>query len=500
MKSNINAYLRKNYIINNILNKTEWKHCFIGKNEIPKCDLKNKILYLLPFSNKDDEETEKLIYYYSLHENAHAIFTPYFERKLPNNLCKIINAIEDLRVEKELKKIYNIKEIIDYGNHYLMNKIKFEELNQFDYILMNLVGLSLNIITASNEPVIDNLFPIFEQWKSKNECNRLKSFCKVIEISKEIYDKLRKYTDNEEQHSVMDKIQNEDILYNTIYPEFISKHNFCELIDSSNDKIFTPNIDKNCYYKNFKEINYNIPNIYTKIKKDILNNKKIIYHQDRGVIDYRKIVSITKNLDKNIFLKKKKNNKKELCVSIILDQSNSMKKYFKNNLQEIIYLCNLLEKLDVNFQIIGSNTEKPNKLKTGFIRTVPINNYIYKNFNEKFEHVKYRLSNFIVQYHFVDNEIIDSCCKNMLNENYKNNIVIIFSDGEPKTGQNVDNIMKEILINKIRYWKEKKFIFLCLAFNTESPKNIYKQDFILLNNDNENNSIKIINEIKKYLI
>ena len=186
MKSNINAYLRKNYIINNILNKTEWKHCFIGKNEIPKCDLKNKILYLLPFSNKDDEETEKLIYYYSLHENAHAIFTPYFERKLPNNLCKIINAIEDLRVEKELKKIYNIKEIIDYGNHYLMNKIKFEELNQFDYILMNLVGLSLNIITAPNESVIDNLFPIFEQWKSINECNRLKSFCKVIEISKEM--------------------------------------------------------------------------------------------------------------------------------------------------------------------------------------------------------------------------------------------------------------------------------------------------------------------------
>lgn len=500
MKNNISSYLRKNYIINNILNSTEWKHCFINKNDIPRCDLKNKILYLLPFSNKDNEETEKLIYYYSLHENAHAIYTPYVDCQLPTKLCKIINCIEDLRVEYKLCQYYNVKDVFYYGNRYLINKSKEKKLGDFDNILISLMGLSLNIdsgISIDNE-LIDKIFPIFEEWKNIKEKGRIKSFCEVIKISKKIYKYLKNYLESDKDKChIMEKIENEDILYNVVYSSFINEHNFSQLIDSTNDKIYIPNINRDEYYKNFKDVNYNILNIYNKIRNDIIKKKTKSYNKDRGFIDYNKLVSIAKNLDKNVFFKQKNINKNDFCFSIILDQSNSMKKYFTNNLQEIIYLCNLLNYINADFQVIGSNTEKPEKLKDNFIRTVPINTYIYKDFDDKFNNVKYRLSNFDIKYHFVDNEVIDSCCKNMIHHNHKNNVVIIFSDGEPKTGQNVDEYMKNILIDKINYWKSNNVKFLCFAFNTENPKNIYQNDFVMLDDNNESNNIKIIEQIKK---
>lgn len=81
---------------------TEWKHQFIAEGVAPFCDVEKKTINSPAFKLHLTKRQEELIRGKNLHEAAHAHYTPVCKEEHDPQLHSILNALEDLRIERLL--------------------------------------------------------------------------------------------------------------------------------------------------------------------------------------------------------------------------------------------------------------------------------------------------------------------------------------------------------------------------------------------------------------
>lgn len=83
-----------------------WKHQYIDRESVPRCDIDKKIIYSPKFGPILDAQDDALVRGKNIHEAAHARLTPRNGNpswgRLKMNVC---NALEDCRIERSVSKL-----------------------------------------------------------------------------------------------------------------------------------------------------------------------------------------------------------------------------------------------------------------------------------------------------------------------------------------------------------------------------------------------------------
>ena len=405
-----------------------------------------------------------------------------------NNKIQILDIYNYTHNINELFEIYSLNDIINNNKNLLIKKINIK-----DDIKNNIQNINL----LNNYKIPINLNYLKSFYKSLNFLDVKKEII-TIYIDKNIYNE--KYYNfiinsitriNFQKNYLIIICQDEEFIKNIelfndisyiyyknlnnininddnliIYILLLSNYiliNDCDLLHiinyiNSNSKIFIPYTYKtfnnhNLYYINQESINNNLNNkiLYICFQKYILKNNKLYSIKNINKLNYDILYL-------NFYILKLINNNTEFELTNI---SNKINYIYNNNYQD--YAINLNKNNDKYYKKIFNNYELlDNDNLNNYLKISNINVYINNNINEN---------------------IIDT--KKSINFNY---YILYISNNF-----NYDNIYIKLLINKLFFIKNKKFIYF--TKNNNSIENNYKNlDYfnIIVNNDNNiNNKLNI---------
>jgi cobaltochelatase CobT len=176
-------------------------------------------------------------------------------------------------------------------------------------------------------------------------------------------------------------------------------------------------------------------------------------HMPRGKLDMHRLVPMVTGLDKRVFYRKEEGKALDVAVSIVIDESGSMRGGEADAVQAMaMALGEVLDQLHIPFEIIGSTTKylRGNvniPALNGLDRTNPIVQTLFKTYNENWKLVRPRILKSGSHNHNVDGEVVEAAAKRLLGRREKRKIVFSLSDGQPDAGHMNSRAMGEHLKN-----------------------------------------------------
>ena len=214
-----------------------------------------------------------------------------------------------------------------------------------------------------------------------------------------------------------------------------------------------------------------------------------IGNRDKGYLDRNALPMLAKNLTKNVFYTKRQGISLDTTVSILIDESGSMWGAHEYCRSMAIAIAEVLERLNVKFEILGHTTGQTYQLayedKQHFNRVTKMMLFEHKNFNESYRNEKYRLGSI---HHYncnIDGEALLATFKRAIEQKSNRHIILVLSDGEPSGAKSGG---ERHLTNAVQYCRKNGCEVYAFGIGTDEPEKYYGKDsFIYLPSINDLN-------------
>ena len=108
-----------------------WQHEFIKNDAVPCCDITNKKIYSPIFGTIINEHDDMMVRGKNEHEAGHARLTPQDKDPKWSGLkANLVNALEDLRIERSISKLSPVIEKDLHGMNQELNRSLNLKLSQ----------------------------------------------------------------------------------------------------------------------------------------------------------------------------------------------------------------------------------------------------------------------------------------------------------------------------------------------------------------------------------
>ncbi|MEC8265491.1 MAG: hypothetical protein VX009_01615 [Pseudomonadota bacterium] len=391
---------------------------------------------------------------------------------------------------KELKKFLSNQELYFIKANEIIKKITIDEEHKNNQNLKN------------------------EDQKKTNNTKSKKKENKKIPFYKNVNTKKKKQTEINSTKDFFEKKEINDEQYNIFTKEFDLSVSAKKLATKSELNLLRKKFE-NEYNDNKRLIN----RLAKKLERlfSSLNTNSWKFDQEEGYIDPSRLANLvanTKNLQ--IFKCKNENIEKNTVVSLLLDNSGSMRgKPIITSAITTEIITKVLEKCKVNVEVLGFTTkewkggrskkkwetegkiEKPGRLND-------LLHIIYKDADSTWNNCKNNLGLILkdgLLKENIDGEALQWAYKRLMNRKEKKKILIVISDGAPVDDSTLSNNPPNILDNHlketvIRIQNSRTIKLVAIGIGHDVSK-YYKNAFII--EDAENLGDIIIDNLMKFL-
>lgn len=203
-----------------------------------------------------------------------------------------------------------------------------------------------------------------------------------------------------------------------------------------------------------------------------------------GDIDFDMLTEISYGLTKNVFQKTIDGVEINTAVSIVIDQSGSMDGKSTKVCQVLIALGELLNRLDIPFEIVGTSTNRPVNPNKAFTRWNGMEFLHYKEFEDNWFGCRASVMSFRGKRNNIDGEALEYAYAKLQTRNETRKIIFSICDGIPESGQGMteDKIFRHQLKLSCDRIRETGTEVYAIAINTPNPITYYgEQNSIMVN-------------------
>ena len=251
------------------------------------------------------------------------------------------------------------------------------------------------------------------------------------------------------------------------------------------DEIIKAEKDKEGYETARKQISATIAQLANYTEDALKAMSRVAYQRnlERGKIDSRKLVGLSKSLTRKVFYKTTDGIDLNVAVTVMIDESGSIG-YMCHQLRSLaIAFSEVFEKLNIKFEVIGFTTAwNRSRLgeNSGAIRVVPMKIYEHKNFNEPYPVAKYKLGSINSYNCNIDGETLLLAFKRINQQKVNRRIIFVLSDGMPNQGYNSRALYRH-LNDSIKFVRMNGTEVYGFGIGTNEPEKFYgKDNFVYL--------------------
>jgi len=211
---------------------SKWTHKFINDDVVPRCDLANRVIYTPVFPTVIDPKEDTIVRAANEHEDGHARFTPNMEELKHRNggavvkqspiRHRLINILEDLRIERGLKTLSKAFEsdLDDSNRHHCEKHLTYFKTGKYDGLKpINEAMLALHLTALGYTPswemkpealrYYEDALPIFKNWEKADYLTKLGYF-EIEKIADKILKKWEETRKDMNQDSADNNQQNQN--------------------------------------------------------------------------------------------------------------------------------------------------------------------------------------------------------------------------------------------------------------------------------------------------
>jgi cobalamin biosynthesis protein CobT len=203
----------------------------------------------------------------------------------------------------------------------------------------------------------------------------------------------------------------------------------------------------------------------------------------QGKIDHQRLVSIAKNLSREVFYRTRDGMKLDVAVAITIDESGSMSNYYEVQLLAMA-MGEALNTIGIPFEIIGTTTaygggDRQMPEMNGFTRVNPIVYNQYKIFNEQWANVRHRMVHTGCHHHNIDGEVVEYAAFRLKQRPERRKVIFSLSDGEPCAGHGNNEEMCVNLKRVCKRVRKEGVEVYGFGIQTESPRAFYGKEWFI---------------------
>lgn len=464
----------------------EWKHVFIDGGT-PRCDVGKKIIYSPAFRLNLSRREEELIRGKNLHEAAHAHYTPKYSTDDPL-LLDIVNALEDLRIERLLAKDNPVfGGDIRKMNAYLLEDVRgaVRDGGSVDpvaeaiaWMMFKASGLGTFRISPRAEALVAGAWEAFSRWSAAETFDDVVAIAKSVRgIWRDVAADCGGGTDAERTAPAMRGGALKDIVLNR---EFRSMTRLPEDTDEyvrfvENDRYATPPQDRRAYLSAREAISNSVMRIAMHMRSALMaaTRSRRTRDQASGVIDRRQLAAIACGTKTNVFCRLTRGLSLDAAVTVLLDASGSMKSRETSVRQLCIALAESLEILNINFEILGYTTTEYGRDAQSRIRRTPLLTQLFKQFGESYGSCRYRLGSYRALKDNVDGESLMLAWNRNRAQRGRRHIVFVITDGLPCCMGMPNEALEKDLRNTVAHIRRHGGEVCAFGIGTDDPETFY---------------------------
>ena len=238
------------------------------------------------------------------------------------------------------------------------------------------------------------------------------------------------------------------------------------------------NIDK--YEKSRDAISVQIGRLSRYVEESLrsLSRCQKISGLERGRIDRKKLVGLSKSLTKKVFYKKNDGIDLDVSCTLLVDESGSIRNMQDQLRTLTIAFAEVFEKIGINFEVLGFTTfdwETPDEYEDVFDRSIAIKMKVYKSFKENYGATKYRLGNITAEKQNVDGESLLYANERLQRERTRRKVIFVLSDGVPSCGYK-DKLLCDHLKTCVENIRSNGTEIYAFGIGTSEPRKYYGAD------------------------
>lgn len=190
-----------------------WQHEFIKNDAVPCCDITNKKIYSPIFGTIINEHDDMMVRGKNEHEAGHARLTPHDKDPKWSGLkANLVNALEDLRIERSISKLSPVIEKDLHGMNQELNrslnlKLSQEEgknIKPVDEAILVMMfrenGLSVCWdVSESAQKYFDAAYPEFQKWRDISNADNKAGFYEIENVADKVIEKLEESAKEQNQ-------------------------------------------------------------------------------------------------------------------------------------------------------------------------------------------------------------------------------------------------------------------------------------------------------------
>lgn len=202
---------------------------------------------------------------------------------------------------------------------------------------------------------------------------------------------------------------------------------------------------------------------------------------ERGRVDKRKLVSISKSLSDKVFYKTTNGIDLNVAVTVMIDESGSIRHFCQQLRALAIAFSEVFYRLKIKFEVIGYTTgyENDHMPPPGIVRTIPIKIYEHKSYDEDYVRERYRLGSISSMNNNVDGESLIIAYKRIMQQRTNRRIIFVLSDGLPNAACDQKNLVCQNLYDSIQYVRNNGVEVYAFGVGTKEPEKFYgKENFV----------------------
>lgn len=206
--------------------------------------------------------------------------------------------------------------------------------------------------------------------------------------------------------------------------------------------------------------------------------------QERGKLDRRRLVQAATCTTKRVFYTTKNGIELDAVVVIVIDESGSMCYTYQEVQRLAMVLGEVLHKLEVPFEIIGTTTlysgcDHRIAPLNGLTRTNPIVFRHYKNFEESWTAISPRILQTSHHQNNIDGEALMYAARRLASRPESRKLIFSLSDGQPEGGQGNDHKLGQNIIRVCEVLRKNRIEVYGFGIDTDDPKKFYGKEFFL---------------------
>ena len=256
---------------------------------------------------------------------------------------------------------------------------------------------------------------------------------------------------------------------------------------TGNDHIIPAEANTDGFNRARQEISAQIAMLSSYTEDALKAMSRVAYQRnlERGKIDCRKLVGLSKSLTKKVFYKAKDGIDLNVAVTVMIDESGSIG-YMCYQLRSLaIAFSEVFTRLGIKFEVLGFTTgdgySRGVDIPSGVVRTTPMVIYEHKTFDEPYQVAKYKLGSIDSYNCNIDGESLLLAFKRIKVQRTSRHVIFVLSDGMPNQGSYNSAALYRHLSDSVKYVRNNGVEVYGFGIGTNEPEKFYgKENFIYL--------------------